>query len=57
MMSLPNSENIDNSSLNLLAWCSWKVNKIEVIELEGKQEEYANFEGVQLRNKGINTHY
>ena len=32
-------------------------NKIKVIELDGKQEEYANFEGVQLRNKGINRYY
>ena len=28
-------------------------NKIIVIELDGKQDEYANFEGVQLLNKSI----
>ena len=45
---------IDDSSSKLLAWCSQASNKIEVVELDEKQEEYANFEGVQLLNRGIN---
>ena len=54
MMSLSNYENIDKSSSKLLAWCSSESNKIKVIELDGKQEEYSNFEGVQLY-KSVNT--
>ena len=42
-----------DSSKKLLAWCSRGKNSIKVVELEGKQEEYASFEGVQLLNKGI----
>ena len=57
MMSLSNYEEINASSSKLLVWCSAESNKIKVIELDGKNEEYANFEGVQLRNKGINKHY
>ena len=56
MESLSNYENIDKSSSKLLAWCSQTGNKISVTELDGKQEEYANFEGVQLLNKGINRY-
>ena len=48
MKSLSNCEKIDESSSKLLAWCSWRTNKITVIELDEKQEEYASFEGVQL---------
>ena len=57
MKSLSNYEDIDNSSSKLLAWCSRGSNEIKVIELDGKQEEYANFEGVQLRSRGIHRHY
>ena len=55
-MSLSNYENTNGSTSKLLAWCSDESNKIKVIELDGKQEEYTNFEGVQLRNKSINKH-
>ena len=48
MISLSNNEDTNNSSSNLLAWCSWGDNDIKVAELVGKQEEYAYFEGVQL---------
>ena len=47
---------IDDSSSKLLAWCSGKSNKIKVVELDGKQEEYASFEGVQLLNNSINRY-
>ena len=53
MESLSNYDDTDSSSKKLLAWCSIKGNRIKVVELEGKQEEYANFEGVQLLNKSI----
>ena len=53
MISLSNDKDIDDSSSKLLAWCSSETNIIKVSELEGKQEGYANFEGVQLFNGGI----
>ena len=57
MMSLSNYKKIDDSSSKLLAWCSYDTNTIKVIKLDGKQEEYASFEGVQLRSRGIHRHY
>ena len=55
MKSLSNYEKIDDSSSKLLVWCSQESNKIKVTELDEKQEECANFEGVQL-NEGVNTY-
>ena len=54
MVSLSNREDVygSPSSSKLLAWCSLDSNQIKVVELEGKQEEYATFEGVQLHSKG-----
>ena len=45
MKSLPSYKNKDDSSPELLAWCTYSGNKIQVVRLDGKQEEYANFEG------------
>ena len=56
-MSLSNYENIEDSSSKLFAWCSRESNQIRVVELDGKQEEYANCYGVQLLNKSIDRHY
>ena len=56
MKSISNYEKIDDSSSKLLASCSQDSNKIKLTELDGKQEEYANFEGVQPRNIGTNTY-
>ena len=52
MESHSSYEDINNSSSKLLAWCSREGNKIKVVELDEKQEEYASFEGVQLSNIG-----
>ena len=56
MIPLSTNEDVDNSSSNLLAWCSLGNNNIKVAELGGKQEEYADFEGVQLFS-GSNNRY
>ena len=40
---------------NYLRGVRYDSNKIKVVELDGEQEEYANFKGVQLLNKGIKT--
>ena len=50
MKSLSNYEDTRGSTSKLLAWCSGQSNNIKVVELDGKQEEYAKFEGVQLRD-------
>ena len=52
MESLKNYEDIHDASSKLLAWCSHTNNNIKVVDLDGKQEEYANFEGAQLNYKG-----
>ncbi len=39
----------DKSSKKLLGWCEEDRNKIGVIDLN-TQQNYANFEGVQLKN-------
>ena len=57
MVSLSNYESIDNSSSKLLAWCSKGSNRIKVVNLNEQKEEYANFEGVKLRNRGTNRHF
>ena len=54
MKSLANYENEVKSSLNLLAWCSEYSNQIKVVDLDGKQEEYAKFVGLQLHYKCTN---
>ena len=53
MESLKNYEDTHDSSSELLVWCSHMSNEIKVTELDGKQEEYAKFEGAQLLNKSI----
>ena len=54
MISLSNHEDIHNSTSELLAWSLRESNEIKVTELDEKQEEYTNFEGVQLFNTSIN---
>ena len=54
MKSLANSENEAESSSKLLAWSLQYSNQIKVVELDGKQEKYANFKGVGLLSKGTN---
>ena len=54
MKSLANYENEADSSSKLLAWCVDYKNKIKVVDLDGKQEEYAKFAGLQLRKKSTN---
>ena len=56
MISHSNLKNIDDSSTQLLAWCSSWSNTIKVVELDGEQEEIANFRGVQLSNQSINIY-
>ena len=53
MESLLSYQNTDESSSELLAWCSTGDNKIKVVKLDGKQEEYANFDGAQILKRGI----
>ena len=43
-------ENI-SSKPKLLAWCSYRTNKISIVELETKQE-FTNFNGVKLSKTG-----
>ena len=44
---------IDESSTELLAYCSQESNEIKVVDLHEKQQKYATFEGLQLLNNGI----
>ena len=37
----------------MLAWCSGKNNKIRVVEITSEQD-YANFDGIQIYNKDSN---
>lgn len=42
---------IENAPPELLAWCPYDSNIINIVEIE-KQQSYASFEGVKIINMG-----